>query len=220
MYWGSEDRRTRRLALLAVAFCCAAASLGQSRPTSQPATQRATQPAPETVATARARLNRIKLRDRSPGERTLLVALDFALAAAQSDPRRAALVVDAVGYQALPLAGDLPEKPDKPLLGAALEREVLGLPAADLAKLTMDRVEAVPREKLRDSFPAVAAWMLPQDVAVVFHTAPVDQVPNWLVHDACLVVRMRGERATVLGGNLLQALAEAAEARAPEAEEK
>ena len=90
----------------------------------------------------------------------------------------------------------------------------------DLARLTMDRVEIVPHEKLRDTFPAVATWMLPQDLAVVFRTAPADQVSNWLMHDACLVVRVRGERATVLGGSLLQALAEAAEARAPEAEEK
>ena len=216
MHRGIEDRRTRRLISLAVAFFCAGAASAQSRPTSQPTTQAA----PETVSAARQRLARIKSRDRSPEERALLVTLDFALAAAQSDPRRAIAVVDATGYQTLPLTGELPEKPDKPLLGAALERQLQGLPRADLARLTMDRVEIVPHEKLRDTFPAVATWMLPQDLAVVFRTAPADQVSNWLMHDACVVVRIRGEHATVLGGSLLQALAEAAEARAPEAEEK
>jgi hypothetical protein len=215
---GKLSTHTRRLMFLAVAFFCAGAASAQSQPTSQPATQPA--PAPETVLAARQRLNRIKPHDRTPAERTLLVALDFALAVTQSDPKRANAVVDATGYQTLPLAGELPEKPAKPLLAPALEREILGLPRADLARLNMDRVEIVPHEKLRDSFPAVATWMLPQDFAVVFRAAPADQVSNWLAQDACLVVRIRGERATVLGGSLLQALGDAAESRAPEAEEK
>lgn len=213
---GNLATHTRRLMFLAVAFFCAHPAAAQSQPTSQPATQAA----PETVLAARQRLNRIKPPDRSSADRTLLVALDFALAVSQSDPKRAGAVVDATGYQTLPLSGDLPEKPAKPLLATALDREILGLPRADVARLTLDRVEIVPREKLRETFPAVATWMLPQDFAVVFRTAPADQVSNWLAREACLVVRIRGERATVLGGSLLQALADAAEARAPEAEEK
>jgi hypothetical protein len=213
---GNLVTHTRRLMYLAVAFFCAHAASAQSQPTSQPTTQAA----PETVLAARQRLNRIKPHDRTPAERTLLTALDFALAVAQSDPKRAVAVVDATGYQTLPLAGDLPEKPAKPLLATALEHEIVGLPRADLGRLTMDRVEIVPHEKLRQSFPAVATWMLPQDFAVVFRAAPADQASNWLARDACLVVRIRGERATVLGGSLLQALGDAAESRAPEAEEK
>ena len=129
-------------------------------------------------------------------------------------------MLDATGYQTLPLAGELLEKPDKPLLATALERQIMGLPRAELARLTMDRVEIVPHEKLRDSFPAVAAWMLPQDFAVVFRTAPADQVSNWLMHDACLVVRVRGERADGAGRESLASPGRSCGSSAPEAEEK
>jgi hypothetical protein len=76
---------------------------------------------------------------------------------------------------------------------------VAGLPAECAA--------VVEREKLRDEFPAVATWMLGmEDLAVVFRPRPSEHVAGWLTHDACLVVRLRGERATIVGGNLLEAL--------------
>ena len=47
--------------------------------------------------------------------------------------------------------------------------------------------------------------MLPDDRAVVF--TPVDG-PNgdWISRPGCLVVRLRGTRPTVMGGNLLACL--------------
>jgi hypothetical protein len=202
---------TRRSGVLTVAFSCAVAALGQSQPATQPA---------ETIAVARQRLTRIKSRDRTPSDRTLLAALDFVIAIGSDDSRRIANLVDAVGYQALPLAGDLPEKPDKPLSPAAIEKVLPELPNADLGVLPAQCAAVVPRAALAAEFPAVATWMLPQDLAVVFQPVRGNSLPTWLSQRACVVVRIRGERATIIGGNLLEALLMAAENAAPEAEEK
>ena len=206
---------TRRLGLLTIAFSCAVTAWGQASATTQPATQPA-----ETIAVARQRLARIKSPDRTPGDRSLLVALDFVVAIGSDDGRRIASLVDAVGYEALPLAGDLPERPDKPLSPAAIEKV-----AARIAERRPGRTAGVmcrgrPAGRLAAEFPAVATWMLPQDWAVVFRPVAGNSLPAWLSQKACVVVRIRGERATLIGGNLLEALLMAAENAAPEAEEK
>ena len=91
----------RRPAVLTVAFLCAAAVWGQMS-TTAPTT---TQAAAETVALARQRLSRIPLKERTDKDRALLAGLDLVLAIGKSDGRRAAIMIDAVGYQ--PLSADL-----------------------------------------------------------------------------------------------------------------
>jgi len=247
----------RRPAVLAVAFSCALFATGQDVAPEPPATKPA-----ETLATVRQRLTRIKPDQRSRHEAALLATLDFVLALGDAQGPRAAARVDAVGYQALPLSGELPERPARAIargtvakdpvpgqkarggkshsrsgpaekgkdsetidsiaseagptgkasgagsgdagtlsqmISAHLQIEVGGLPAECAA--------VVEREKLRDEFPAVATWMLPtEDLAVVFRPAPGERATGWLSYDACLVVRLRGDRATIVGGNLLEAL--------------
>jgi len=199
------------LALLTVAFFCASGA-GQSL--------ESTQPARETFAAARQRLARLKPRDRSPQQRALLAALDLALAVGQADPKSVGAVIDVVGYQALPLEGELPDRPGKPMSAASVARELDLLPRPDFDRLTVDRVEVLSRQELRIIFPAVATWMLPDDLAVVFRVPLGPPVANWIAREACLVVRLRGERTTVLGGNLIEALTQASESTVPPGEEK
>lgn len=225
---------TRRLVIPVVAFVCAAAVLGQERPSGKskskgrsprgrpPASKPVTQPAPEpesqpatvpvdpkleTLAAARQRLARTPPARRSRDDSALLTALEFALAVARADGPRAAAQVDVTGYQMLPLAGDLPERPDRPVARDLIEQYVSGRPPSDIGGLTMDRVEVVPRSRVGALFPALAKWMLAEaDVAVVFHP-PVSRGPaDWLTRDAALVIRIRGQVAVVMGGNLLEAL--------------
>lgn len=206
------------VATVAAALLCAATAFSQSNPSSQPSPQPA-----ETIGAARQRLARIKSQERTDQDRTLLAGLDFALAVGAGDARKLSGLVDAVGYQALPLTGDLPEKPDKPLALSAIERLLAALPKIDIGTLPASCAAVAAHKSLPDQFPAVATWMLPQDQVIVFQPAPAGpsrRVDAWLRQPACVVVRVRAERATIIGGNFLAALAAAAEAAAPAAEEK
>ncbi len=209
--------RTRRAARLLVAFSCALSPLLR-----QPvAAQLTTQPNPETIVAAQKRLTAIKPAKRSHNEHALLAALDFALAVGRVEGKRAATVIDAVGYQSLPLAGDLPEKPDKPLPRAAIEKSIGDRKPAEVDKLTLNEFEVVTRDHLRSRFPAIATWMLAEDRAVVLRPPPAGSPPtHWLGREACIVVRIRAEKATIIGGNLLEALASVPGSLIPEGEEK
>jgi hypothetical protein len=149
--------------LLAVAFFCAGAARGQSLPASQPASA----PADEPLAAVRQRLARVQPRERAPRDHALLAALDFALAVGRKDATQALRVVDAVGYQPLPLAGELPDPPERPLLLAALERQIGFLQPLEVGQLPSAVVAVRTPRELRAEFPGVATWMLPQDWAVV-----------------------------------------------------
>ncbi len=196
----SRNGAARRSAWLVVAFCCAAAA-GQPPPVSLPATR----PAVETLAAARRRLTRTASKDRTRSDRALLAGLELALAIGRADGTAAGNLIDVVGYQSLPLAGPLPERPAKPVTVKDLSRLVAARSPVDLAHLTLDQVFVATRAELQSEFPAVAAWMLPQDLAVVFRPFP-DERAGWIKQPACVVVRLRGERATVIGGNLLEAV--------------
>lgn len=212
---GSVTVFARRPAVLTVAFLCAAAVWGQM-PTTAPTTTQAA----ETVALTRQRLSRIPLKERTDKDRALLAGLDFVLALGKSDGRRAAILIDAVGYQPLPVEGELPEKPEKPIPPSEIHKLVAGRPMVNVADRPSDEIKVVDAGALRTEFPAVATWMLPQDWAVVFRAASDGHAGRWITRDACIVVRIRADRPTILGGNLLEVLAAAAEAAAPPGEEK
>jgi hypothetical protein len=195
----------------------------QSQPTSQPAATSepaAVPPAGETIAQARRRLARIPLAQRTPSDLALLAAIDFALAVAEPDGRRAASMVEVVGYQPLPLTGDLPEPPDKPIWCADVEKRIAARSPVKLTELKRERLEVHTRAKTKPLFPPIAAWMLAQDRVVVFQPSVDPPLPGWVTRPACIVVRLRAGRTTVMGGNLLEVLGESAATTATHSDPK
>jgi hypothetical protein len=157
---------------------------------------------------ARQRLARIAADRRTPEEHALLATIDFVLALGKADGGRAAACVDAVGYQTLPLAGELPEQPNKPVLPAVLEKQLAARPTVDVARLTVSDFEVLTRAGVRARFAAVATWMLPEDRAVVCRR-PAAELAGWVPREACVVVRVRAGKTTIMGGNLLEVLGSA-----------
>lgn len=137
----------------------------------------------------------------------MLVGLDVALAIGRAEGAQAAALIDVTGYHALPLTGPLPERPGKPVPANDVARWIAARPPVDLAHHTLDQVYVATRDEVRSRFPAVAVWMLPQDLAVMFRPPPFDSGGRWITQEACVVVRLRADRATVIGGNLFEALA-------------
>ncbi len=242
-------RIARRSAWLAVVFLCRPPLVAQDQPASQPGG--------ETIAVARQRLMRLKPDERTRDETARLAALDFLVALGEANGPWAAARVDATGYQPLPLAGELPERPARPTprgtiakdtparqksgggkargrpqpparepLDVAVDKSasetssagretvsqrISARPKIELAGWPAECVIVADRQTVRSAFPAVARWMLPlEDVAVLIRPPPGPPVPGWLTQEACLVVRLRGDRATIVGGNLLEALGGAA----------
>lgn len=212
---GGAIRDARRLVTLAVAFLFALPAGAQSPSASQPATQPA-----ETLSSARQRLTRTPSKDRTDQDRALLAALDFVLALGSADGKRAAATIDVTGYQPLPAGGNLPERPEKPILPVVIEQQVAARRQTDLSKLTTDDVAVWSQKDTRSTYPAIATWMLPQDYLVLFRALPENAGPRWLTTDGGLVVRTRGERTTILGGTLFAALAEPIEYAPPPSEPK
>jgi hypothetical protein len=137
-------------------------------------------------------------------EIALLAAIDFTLALGRADGGRAADLVDVLGYQPLPLAGDLPEDPPALVSRDAFRTLVSARPATRYDQLPADTFVVCRREALRGLFPALAEWMLAADFAVVFQPDP--GAPEWVRQPAGLVIRLRAGKPTILGGNLLTAL--------------
>lgn len=194
----------------------------QSQPASQPAptSEPAVPAGSETVAQARRRLARIRPEKRTSDDHALLTALDFSLAIGQADGRRAAGLLEAVGYQPLPLDGDLPEPPPKPVPNSDVEKTVAARRPMKVEDLPIAQIEVYTRKRLRPLFPAVANWMLAQDRAVVFRPAGDPPLANWVATEACLVVRIRADKATIAGGNLLQVLGADAELAPPDGKDQ
>ncbi len=237
-------RIARRSAWLAVVFLCQAPAGAQELPASQPGG--------ETIAGVRQRLTALKPDERTRDDTARLATLDFLVALGESNGPRAAARVDAIGYQPLPLAGDLPEQPARPIPrgtvakdtpppkkaaggkargrtpppreppddavdksaseAPAAERETISArvsarPKIELAGWPAECVIVADRQAVRAAFPAVARWMLPtEDIAILVRPPPGPPVQGGLTQEACLVVRLRGDRATIVGGNLLAAL--------------
>ncbi len=140
----------------------------------------------------------------SPEDIALLAALDLTLALGRADGAAAASLIDAVGYQPLPRSGELPEPPPKPVLREQVQSLVAARTAASLGELPASGFMVLKRDALREQFPAVAAWMLPTDLAVVIEpsTTPLP----WVKNRCCLIIRLRAQKPAILGGNLLEAL--------------
>src|SRR5690606_9921002 len=51
---------------------------------------------------------------------------------------------------------------------------------------------------------AASEWMLPVDYALLLTPDPAR--PRWIARPACLIIRVRGVDATIVGGNLFDAL--------------
>ncbi len=180
------------------------------RPTSKPAaSQPADPPEPTTPPTsAIERLERLKHKRENKltrAELATLSGLDFSLAVGVADAERALGRVDAVGYQPLPLHDALPEKPERALQPDALREALRRRVRADLSQLPPDALSLKTRAELRELFPEAARWMGDDDYALVID-APAQPVANWVTQRHCIIIRVRGRRATIIGGTLLEEL--------------
>lgn len=158
----------------------------------------------ETAAQQLARLSAIAPADASKHDLALRAGLQFCLAVASADARRALEVLDATGYQPLPLRGPLLDEPGKPIGAAAMRIRIEQQPHSALGAEPAARFTALQRRAAAELFPGVARWMLDEDWAVVF--APSGPLPGWCQDTCCIVVRVRATRSTVIGGNLFAAL--------------
>lgn len=182
------------------------ASSATETPTNQTtAPPTASRPPETTVGAKFQRLARIAPKWLPRQELALRMALDLCLCAARADGKRAAGLLEPVGYQTLPLEGDLPEKPDKPTPAAAFQAKIEKLRTHAIEQTPLEIFAVVDRETLRKTFPAAAEWMLPEDYAILIQPSAAAG-GDWLARPCCVLVRIRAQRATVLGGNLLEAL--------------
>lgn len=133
-----------------------------------------------------------------------MAATEFTLALLAGDSQKILDLVEVVGYQPLPADDRLPPYPQKPLAARAIAARFAHVQTTARAP-SATGVVALTREQLRDRHPAAARWMLPEDRAVVI-PKPATIAAGWIVQDAFLVVRLRGRRAAIVGGNLLEAL--------------
>ena len=180
-----------------------------TKPATQPA---APQPAPEpetgpaTLGRVARELARLPRNERTPEKLALQAGLEFMLAVSAADGDRAVRWLDATGYQPLPIEGPLPDPPGKPVLAPEIAAQIKSRPAAPIAGLPPEAVAALRRADVAARFASVGQWMLPGDFGVVFESVHDPREPPWLPRDALVVVRVRGVRATVMGGNLLETL--------------
>lgn len=144
----------------------------------------------------------------------LRTVLDLVLAIGNVDGERAAVHIDAVGYQRLPLEGDLPQNPDRPLPAREFKKHVAARKPLEVGKLPVKLFEVTDRTIAHDTFPAVADWMLPHDFAVLIRpsTEPGKALAS---RPCCVVVRLRARKPSIIGGNVLAALGEGADKSAP-----
>ncbi|MEP0845434.1 MAG: hypothetical protein HRF50_01275 [Phycisphaerae bacterium] len=181
-------------------------AIGDQAPASAPvasSTPAASRPV-ETVSQQLARLSTTAPADASKHDLALRAGLQFCLAVAAADARRALECLDATGYQPLPLRGPLLDEPGKPIGAAAMRIRIEQQPHAALGAEPAGRFAALQRRAAAELFPGVARWMLDDDWAIVF--TPGGALPNWSQDSCCVVVRVRATRATVIGGNLFAAL--------------
>ncbi len=188
------------MARLAV-FLCLVACMSEAAP-------QASQPAASAPAeSAQQRLNRIQSarpESLTQPDRALAAALDFYLGLAEADAPRATRRVDAIGYQPLPLTGELPADAVKPIRAADLARRIQEQDRSRLADVSAERFVLLQKDALAAHFPAAAAWMASGDFAVLLD--PPVGLAGWSDRASCVIVRVRATRATVIGGNVFASL--------------
>ena len=135
----------------------------------------------------------------------LRTGLGFALALSRSDGKAAAALIDVVGYQPLPLVGPIKNPPTPVWARENMQAYITGSAFGPLADVRLNALELRTAEELAPTFSAVSRWMTSQDIALVIHGA-AEGGPAWLPQRSCIVVRVRGPRAVVRGGNLFNAL--------------
>lgn len=143
---------------------------------------------------------------RSDEQIALRAALVFFIATGEGATDKAASVLDAVGYQELPLEGPLPEIAERPVRREELAERIGGVSRFASGGFPMGRVEVMTRRAARNEFPAVADWMLPKDMLIVFRAAGEEGSDDPLRVDAVLVVRLRARKPTIVAGTLLECL--------------
>ncbi len=197
-----------RACCLGVLLCLGRSALAQA-PATQPAV--GTQPSAAGVAGVEPaielleRLRSAPLRSLERRQIALRAALEFCVALGAADAQRIEAYLDATGYHPLPTEGLLADQTPQPLEPAALVIKLAARKPADIAALPAALWEPLSFEDVSRLYPAMAEWMLPsQDV--VIRVQPGAAPATWLARPACLLVRVRGQRATVIGGSLLAAL--------------
>lgn len=195
-------------AALAGVFLCAAAVQAQQGGAAPDRRAVALTPSERvpTVAERYKALDSKADRARSKRERAEIVALTFCLAIGVGDGQVAAAAIDVIGYQALPLEGVLPEQAERPIPAKEIKTAVDQRPTVRVEDLPAGHLRIVTRDELGKEFAAAAEWMLPDDFALLIEPAAAN-IGSWVHRRACLVVRVRGRRATIIGGNLFAALA-------------
>lgn len=176
-----------------------------SRPASPPPAAPPPWPDPEikTVSAALERLAAIPTRTLTNRQVALATVLRFCAAIGRADGPAAAEPIDAVGYQKLPLTGPLSELPEKPVAGKSLAEEIARFRPAAVGDVPLARFRVETPFSIESQHPAVAAWALESDLVIVIDPEP--GISGWIQQTACIVVRLRGGKPTIIGGNLFDA---------------
>lgn len=159
----------------------------------------------QTLAAAVERLRVVPSKNLTKSDLALQAGLEFSLAFANVDGERAAALVEAVGFQPFATNAPLSENPSAPHLPTVIREQVGARQRISLGQTALTNFSIRDCEELRAEFPYMAQWMLADDLAVVI--SPDEQVANWISEKSVLIIRMRGRRATVAGGNFFQSLA-------------
>ncbi len=165
----------------------------------------------ESVAAALGRLAHIRRSKMTDRDIALQTGLEFVRSLGRADGQKAAGLLEAIGYQTVPTASELPEEPGPPMPREAFATEVAGRKPAPFDTLPASCIELKDRKAARLAFPTIGTWMLPSDWAVVLN--PVAERPDWVRRPACIVIRVRAGKPTIQGGDVLTAFsADAADA--------
>ncbi|MBK8915987.1 MAG: hypothetical protein IPM64_15565 [Phycisphaerales bacterium] len=174
-------------------------------PAAQPAHDLTSVPLGEALQ----RISAIRSRRLTVDETALRCAIEFALAVASGNETTAVRLIDATGYQ--PLLDPAPAAPGRvpepaPLIpGAQVGQWLRQLPRSEISGVRVGATPLLDRRSVYEFVPFAGEWMLPGDRALLLTP---EATGGWVAEPACVVVRVRGSRATVVGGTLLEALAD------------
>ena len=196
------------------------ASTSQPSATTQPATSQPSSNPPrprqkaETVSDVLRRLHAKSAKESKPEEIALRAGLEFCRAVGEARGPRAGALIDAVGYQALPLTGDLPDEPLARTLPRAIALDINSRSKIPVGNLPADLFRLITREQVGEWFPAAQQWMLDSDFALVIEQPP-SQLENWVTQPCCIIIRLRNREPSIVAGSLLQAIVPSERTRAP-----